>query len=143
MEENLLTRVYTLLNELIHTHELKSVPNRLKKCLPIKTCLVTGLDISMQTTKSKFLSAKGVEWYFDNQPEKFNNILSPYLSERWKNKTLPEQFIDIAHNIRNKDSNPRNNIRRKIKRILEDKNTLFEPLSLIDKSKLKEAGINS
>jgi hypothetical protein len=108
-----------------------------------KSCPITGLDISMQPKNSKFLSYTGVKWYYNNNYKTYENILKPKLSASCKNKALLVQFREIAHVIRNTDSNPRNNTRRAIMKILDDKDTLFNNFSLIDKSKLKNAGLNN
>ena len=38
-----------------------------------------------------------------------------------------EQYSRVAHNIRNRDSNPRNNLRRKINRLIEERKNSFFP----------------
>ena len=143
MESSLLDKVYTLINGIIHPFDPKyHDPNKLKIHRE-KTCPVTGLDISMQPPNSKFLSKTGVEWYFDHSYRTYKDTLLPYLTDHWKDKPIEEQFREIAHNIRNHESNPRNNTRRKIKRILSDESSLFNPIELIDKKKLKEARMES
>lgn len=135
MEYQLLHRFYSFFEELIHP-EKRSV-----KKSKIKKCPVTGLDISMQPKNSKFLSYSGVKWYHENQHEIYKNLLEPKLTGTWKDKPLSRQFKEIAHAVRNSDSNPRNNTKRAVNRILHDKNTLFSNSSLIDKRKLREAGL--
>ena len=54
-----------------------------------------------------------------------------------------KQFEEIAHNIRNKDSNKRHSTRRAINHLLEEKDFLFDPIDLIDKEKLREAGMGN
>ena len=66
--------------------------------------------------------------------------LKMHQSENYKNKELKSQFKQIAHSIRNTESNPRNNTRRAIKKLLND-NSLFNNLQLIDKNKIQEAGM--
>ena len=95
----------------------------------------------MQPKNSKFLSYTGVKWYYENDFTTYKNILEPVLKKSWKYKPLKDQFKEIAHITRNKDSNPRNNIRRILNRILSDNNTLFNNQNLIDKNKLKKAGL--
>ena len=135
MEYHLLNKVYTFFEVLIHP-EKRSVKRR-----KVKRCPVTGLDISMQPKNSKFLSFSGVKWYYENKQEIYKNILEPKLTGTWKDKPQSRQFKEIAHAIRNSDSNPRNNIKRRVNRILHDQNTLFSNIKLIDKKKLREAGL--
>ncbi|MBN2612511.1 MAG: hypothetical protein JXB00_13220 [Bacteroidales bacterium] len=106
-----------------------------------KVCPVTGLDISMQPGNSKFLSYSGVKWYYNHRFEIYKNVLEPKLNTSLKDMPPDIKFREIAHAVRNTDSNQRNNARRKITRILEDKNTLFDNYRLIDQSLLKKAGL--
>jgi hypothetical protein len=143
MEENLFTRVYSLINSLIHPGDAE-IHNLFKsQNADCKICPITGLDISMQAKTSKFLSAKGIEWYYTNEPQIFTSKLLLYLHPPKKDLSLKDQFLAIAHNIRNQDSNPRNNVRRSVKKILAEKDTLFDPLPLIDQNKLNQAGLLS
>ena len=134
MEESLLHKVYNLFQNVFHLNELIfSSPDS-------KYCPVTGLDISMQPKNSKFLSYTGVRWYYENEFDTFKKVLAPRIQNKWLNKEMELQFREIAHSIRNTDSNPRNNAKRAIRKIINDKNSLFNNLELIDKKKLKEAG---
>lgn len=138
METNLLNRVFDFFNYMIHPSELKlsSVPT-------VKRCPVTGLDISMQPKHTKFLGTSGIIWYYKNEREIYYQYLSVRLNPGSLNKDLKTQFKLIAHSIRNAESNPRNNARRAIRKLLNDKNSLFNNLQLIDKKKLQEAGIKN
>ncbi|MFC2151938.1 hypothetical protein ACFLSE_05365 [Bacteroidota bacterium] len=140
MENNLIYKVYEFFNYIIHPHDIKlsSEGVRLEKICP-----VTGLDISMQPRNSKFLSTSGVKWYYENDKKIFDKTLAPRLTERCKDKDVNKQFRAIAHSIRNADSNPRNNTRRAIRKLLDDKYILFNNMQLIDKTKLQEAGMRS
>jgi hypothetical protein len=140
MEESFLHKVYDFVNHIIHLDDLKLFSDSGHKNLPVKRCPVTGLDISMQPTNSKFLSYTGVKWYYEHDYSTYKKILAHRLHSQWLNKELDLQFREIAHNIRNSDSNPRNNAKRAIQKILDDRNSLFDNLKLIDKEKLKEAG---
>lgn len=93
----------------------------------------------MQPKNSKFLSVTGVKWYFKHDRKTYVKILQPLLSPRCLNKELEYQFKSIAHKVRNSDSNPRNNARRAIKKLLEDESCLFDNTKLIDKNKLSRA----
>lgn len=142
MEIHVLDKIYDFINGFIHPNDLKiHVPGLNKNDEEGKTCPITGLDISMQPNNSKFLSYTGVKWYYDHDYKTYNEKLASRLSKTWENKEKDEQFREIAHSIRNSDSNPRHNTRRKIKRILNDENSLFNNMDLIDKRKLKEAGL--
>lgn len=141
MESTFLHKVYTIINGFMHHHEFGSSSSEHFSMARSKACPVTGLDISMQPRNSKFISPLGVQWYFTHHMKQFKQKLLPFLHHKDKNKPLDQQFVEIAHNIRNADSNPRNNTRRAIKRILDDKNCLFNNRELIDKRKLKEAGL--
>lgn len=140
MENNLLNRVYSLINEFIHPNALKDLHAARPK--RTKTCPVTGLDVSMQSKNSKFISATGVEWYYIHNREIFREKLHPYLTDHWKDQPIEKQFEEIAHNIRNQDSNKRHSTRRAIKKMLNEKDFLFDPVQFIDKNKLREAGMN-
>ncbi|HJX71589.1 MAG TPA: hypothetical protein VJ346_06545 [Bacteroidales bacterium] len=102
---------------------------------------MTGLDISMQPKNSKFLSVSGIKWYYENKHEIYKNVLEPKLTGTWKDKPISRQFSEIAHAIRNSDSNPRNNTKRAVNRILNEQDTLFSNISLIDIKKLRKAGL--
>jgi hypothetical protein len=144
MGDSLLNKVYSNIIRLFQHHEATgdvSGPKRKRGAGRKKTCPVTGLDISMQPKNSKFLSYTGVRWYYNNDYDTYREMLAPLLRKRWKYKSLKDQFREIAHIVRNRDSNPRNNIRRVLARILSDKNTLFNNVLLIDKKKLKKAGL--
>lgn len=135
MEQHLLNKIYTFIEVMIHPGRRPAKKRRIKKCP------VTGLDISMQPKNSKFLSSSGVKWYYENRHEIYRNILEPRLTETWKDKPLNRKFSEIAHAIRNSDSNPRNNTRRAVNRIINEKDTLFSNINLIDIQKLRKAGL--
>lgn len=65
-----------------------------------RTCLVTGLDISMQKEESHFLFTTGVEYYRVNNPEIYND-LEKRLSPKWDQVTTEKRNLEIAHSIRN------------------------------------------
>lgn len=135
MDHLFLNKVYSFIDILFHPvkHGTKQGSTR--------RCPVTGLDISMQPRNSKFLSVSGVKWYYNNERDIYISMLEPRLKANWREKSLLEQFREIAHAVRNADSNPRNNTKRAVSRLLHDDNTLFNNIKLIAKSKLKEAGL--
>ncbi len=145
MSNSVINKVYSNIKRIFYHHDTevqKPVNIHKPEKSKVKTCPITGLDISMQPKNSKFLSYTGVKWYYDNDSQTYKNILEPVLKKSWKYKPLKDQFREIAHIVRNKDSNPRNNIKRVLNRILSDNNTLFNNTKLIDKNKLKEVGLN-
>lgn len=97
-------------------------------------CLVTGLDISMQKEKSKFLCISGIRYYFENDEQVYSE-LKKRLAIRWKDEPLEIKFREIAHSIRNEFFNPKNNIKKSIKRI-NIYPTLFPTNEFIKKEKL-------
>jgi len=141
MEENFLHKVYELFNQVIHLNDIKILSQSEKKQSAIKSCPVTGLDISMQPKNSKFLSYTGVKWYFEHDYKTYKKVLMSRAQKNHTDKDNEYQFREIAHNIRNSDSNPRNNTKRAINKIINDDHCLFNNFELIDKNKLKEAGM--
>ncbi len=138
MESNFVHKVYDLINHFIYPKDLKnSKPDNIKRCP------VTGLDISMQSKNTRFLGITGIIWYYKYEREIYYQFLATRLSEKFKNKGLKCQFKGIAHSIRNSDSNPRNNTKRAIQKLLNEKGSLFNNMQLIDKTKLQEAGMMS
>lgn len=143
MENSLIYKVYDFLNHIINPNDIKLSSPSSEFMAFEKICPVTGLDISMQAKNSKFLSSSGVKWYYENDRRIFDEILAHRLTDNLKSKDIKIQFRRIAHSIRNADSNPRNNTRRAIQKLLNEKDSLFNNMKLIDKSKLREAGIKS
>ncbi|MCG2610781.1 hypothetical protein LZZ90_04615 [Flavobacterium sp. SM15] len=70
-------------------------------------CVVTGINISMQKKGSLLLSHTGLKYYFKNDKKVFEQIKRRYLSKRWHNSDFEKQVKEIAHNIRNANSNQR------------------------------------
>jgi hypothetical protein len=140
MDNKLINKVCDFVNHLVHLNEKPSYFSTKKSSTIKKTCPVTGLDISMQPKNSRFLSYTGVKWYYENDIDTFNLLLSR-LSPLSKNKTLHEQFMSIAHSVRNEESNPRNYTRRKIEKLLLERNCLFNNKQLIDRNKMQQAGL--
>jgi hypothetical protein len=79
----------------------------------VRTCKVTGLTIYNQQPGTKNITAKGVKWYFENEPEIYKNRLEIFLTRKWLNQHRGEPmeiyFAEIYHQIRNKKLNPKNN----------------------------------
>ncbi len=72
-------------------------------------CLVTGLDISMQKTSSKFLCHSGLKYYKENKPTIYKELEKKYLKDKQRSESEERQIYLICKNIRDVDSNPRNN----------------------------------
>jgi len=81
-------------------------PNKAKKEVVKKSfCRITQLDISMQKEDSILLSHSGLKFYYKNDNEVFEKIKNQYLSKIWFNSSLEIQIKELAHNIRNANSN--------------------------------------
>jgi len=97
-------------------------------------CMVTGIDISMQKQGSKFLCISGLRWLFMTDRERYNELKSERLSEKWSAENLSVQFREICHSIRNEYFNPKNNTQRSFIRIMKDP-SLFDNWQLIRQDK--------
>lgn len=71
------------------------------------TCKVTGVNISMQKKNSILLSHTGLKYYYETDKRIFEQIKRRYLSKIWFTSNFEIQIKEIAHNIRNTDSNQR------------------------------------
>lgn len=101
------------------------------------SCIVTGIDISMQKKGSRFLSIEGIRFLYKNDRQAYNELLSQ-LPSKWHNVSIDVQIYKIAHHIRDQYFNPRNSIRRAIKKLYSEP-SLFDNRKLISKEKLKIA----
>ena len=90
-----------------------------------KVCLITGLSLDIGIRQNDVLSAKGVEYYYNNDRVSYNELLYPRLSKRMKNKPLKKQFSEIAHSLRNQRSNPRNNLKRDLENLEQGVSMMF------------------
>ena len=90
----------------IHTPLLKTID-----AINDTFCKVTKVNISMQKDSSLLLSHTGLKYYFKTDKKIFEQIKRRYLSKRWYNSDFETQIKEIAHNIRNTDSN--RNIKQK------------------------------
>jgi hypothetical protein len=75
--------------------------NEVKKHL----CKVTGLNISMQKENSILLSHTGLKYYYKTDKRIFEQIKRRYLSKIWFKSNFETQIKELAHNIRNANSN--------------------------------------
>ena len=70
-----------------------------------RICLVTGLNISMQKTDSILLSHTGIRYYKKTDAKVYNEIKRKHLSTKWNDADDEIQIKELAHNIRNINSN--------------------------------------
>lgn len=82
-------------------------------------CKVTGFNIEMQKKDSVLLSHTGLKYYYETDKKIFEQIKRGYLSKIWFSSDFKTQIKEIAHNIRNTNSN------RKIKQ-----NRIYHPQQL-------------
>ena len=75
--------------------------NEVKKHL----CKVTGFNISMQKENSILLSHTGLKYYYKTDKRIFEQIKRRYLSKIWFKSNFQTQIKELAHNIRNTNSN--------------------------------------
>ena len=68
-------------------------------------CKVTGFNISMQKENSILLSHTGLKYYYNTDKRIFEQIKRRYLSKIWFKSNFETQIKEIAHNIRNENSN--------------------------------------
>lgn len=82
------------------------ITNRqLDQIIKKRKCLITDLDISMQKEDSFLLSHSGLRFYSKTDKQIFDKIKEKYLSKKWVFAEYEEQIKEIAHNIRNTNSN--------------------------------------
>lgn len=102
-----------------------------------KVCMVTGIDISMQSENSRFLSYRGINYLYKNNREQFDILLSK-LPSKYTDAPFKEQVYKIAHYVRDQFFNKRNPTRRKINKLLKEP-SLFNNLPLIREDSLRIA----
>ncbi len=69
------------------------------------TCKVTRINIEMQKKESVLLSHTGLRYYYKTDKKIFEQIKRRYLSKKWYNSDFEIQIKELAHNIRNTNSN--------------------------------------
>jgi len=92
-----------------------------------RICRITGLDITHQKGESKFLSQLSIKRIFETEPETFKTLISNFSPKEPETMSFDKLCLEIAHNIRNRDSNKRNEINRKTAYY---KNSLFPLISI-------------
>jgi len=70
-----------------------------------RTCLVTGIGISMQRSDSRFLSHRGLEFYKTFNYKVFQALEARFLSNKWRYSSEKVKVREIAHGIRHKFHN--------------------------------------
>jgi len=70
-----------------------------------RVCKVTGINIEMQKSNSILLSHTGLKYYYKTDKKIFEQLKRNYLSKVWINSDFKIQIKELAHNIRNTDSN--------------------------------------
>ena len=127
--------VNTLINEFLqsekcsnltdtHTPDTTSKCSNLTPCIygqfatntPEAKCSITGVVLTRNN--GKYLSTSELMYYHNNDKELFESLKQKY----YKSKTQKDDDIQsvcyyIAHNIRNSETNRRNNLRKRIMRI--------------------------
>lgn len=78
----------------------------------VRLCKVTKLSISMQRKGSKFLREKTLKMIKETDPKTFLELEKKYLTAKAKHFPEERQLYLICKNIRDTDSNPRNNRKR-------------------------------
>lgn len=104
----------------------------------IPKCSITGIPLTRN--KGKYLSTSDLMYYFKNDVELFENLKHKYYkTKNSKDDDLQSVCYFIAHNIRNSETNKRNNLRKRIVRIISVP-TLFELQDIVKlKSEQKES----
>ena len=91
-----------------------------------KNCIVTGLNITMQKERSKYLCVSGLNWYLEHKPKIFNNLCYQYLTKNKRNIDIDKQIYYIAHNIRNTLTNQYHNRKKFEQRNYPDNQLRFD-----------------
>ncbi len=104
----------------------------------IPKCTITGIPITRN--KGKYLSSSDLLYYYKNDIDLFENLKRTYYKPKIKkDDDLQSVCYFIAHNIRNSETNKRNNLRRRIMRIISVP-TLFELQDIVKlKSEQRES----
>ena len=115
---------------------------KVESALTNRICTETGLPIpDVQEPYTTNLTETGVKWYYENEPEIFKEKLETIIAEKWKkvNRDKPKKIWikKIYHQIRNKISNPRNNLQKSYNNIERKGLKLFPLEETIPPTKMK------
>ncbi len=72
-------------------------------------CIVTGIDITDQQKGSRFLRELTLRKIKDTDTELYNELEKKYLTDKARKLPIEKQIYLICKNIRDSESNPRNN----------------------------------
>jgi len=107
----------------------------------VRTCIVTCLPIRNQRLGTKYISAKGVKWYCENEPETYEKRLKPLLSDKWLilhcGDPMKIYFDEIYHQIRNRSLDPKHNFKRDYANLERKGLKLFPTLDLLPPDMLR------
>ena len=81
---------------------------------PAFVCPITGLDLSKQPGPRKFVSASTLRKLYDTDRTKFDDLAARFLTSKQAGADLNKRCYHIAHNVRNRATNIRNNTRRRL-----------------------------
>nr|WP_153841184.1 hypothetical protein [Ornithobacterium rhinotracheale] len=106
---------------------LQSVYTPNSTFVEVGKCKVTNLQIVGQPSESKFINVSTLKYLYSNAPNVFQALAEEYAPKRAECATIEDLFYYMAHNIRNQDSNARNNrIRTEMKRYPPNQYRLFD-----------------
>jgi hypothetical protein len=97
-----------------------------------KKCIITGVDITHQKDDSHFLSENSIMKIYETDSKEFERLNKDFGPKTGDAKTLNEICYYIAHNIRNRDSNKRHEVKRKIVKYQNSLFPLDPTIDLID-----------
>ncbi len=107
----------------------------------VRTCIVTCLPIRNQRPGTKYISPKGVRWYYDNDPETYEKRLKPLLTDKWLilhcGDPMKIYFEEIYHQIRNRSLDPKHNFKRDYENLERKGLKLFPTLDFLPPDKLR------
>ena len=99
----------TTLKESLNPHETERINNTIN-CYS-HTCLVTGVNISMQKGNSRLLSNTGLNWLKENQPKLYEQLKRNFLPRKGVSgqhtKFEGDEINHLSHQIRNRYYNQR------------------------------------
>lgn len=78
-----------------------------------RKCKITGIDITHQKSESKFLSMSSIKRIYETEPETFKTLIGNFSPKEPETMDFDKLCLEIAHNIRNRESNRRREIERK------------------------------
>ena len=102
---NLLHQKWMFLNAPKNSQEVQIEHSNIRT---IRTCLVTGIDITMQHKDSKYLSSKGIRYIYENDETTFLELYNKYLKgSRFQDASIKKQIKEMAVRIRVSNRKPK------------------------------------